>query len=139
MPVIWVSRSMRSTTIRIVGLVSSAIARSFSAVNTISSDLPEPWKCQIRPCLILPEQHPLDDQVGRLELLEARDDLDLAVLLVRRVEREEPQEVQHRARLEDALDGLLDGVEPDLGRCVLGRSSSSRHGPHSSTGIPTVP
>lgn len=41
-PVIWVSRSMRSTTIRIVGLVSSAIARSFIAVNTISSDLPEP-------------------------------------------------------------------------------------------------
>jgi hypothetical protein len=53
-PVIWVSRSMRSTTIRIVGLVSSAIARSFNAVNTISSDLPDPWKCQIRPCLIFP-------------------------------------------------------------------------------------
>ena len=97
-PVIWVSRSMRSTTIRIVGFVSSAIARSFCAVKTMSSDLPEPWKCQIRPLLDLAEQHPLDDQVGRLELLEPGDDLDLAVLLVGGEDREEPQEVQHRRR-----------------------------------------
>ena len=53
-PVIWVSRSIRSTTISTVGLLSPAIARSFSAVNTISSDLPDPWKCQIRPCLTRP-------------------------------------------------------------------------------------
>ena len=31
-----------------------AVARSLSAVNTISSDLPDPWKCQIRPCLTRP-------------------------------------------------------------------------------------
>ena len=47
--VIWVSRSMRSTTISTVGFLSFGCSRSFCAANTISSDLPEPWKCQIRP------------------------------------------------------------------------------------------
>ena len=69
--------------------------------------------------LDLAEQHPLDDQVGRLELLEPGDDLDLAVLLVGGVDREEPQELQHCRRLEDALDRLLDGDQADLRRSVV--------------------
>ena len=50
-PVIWLSRSMRSTTISTVGFFKPACMRSFCAANTISSDLPEPWKCQIKPFL----------------------------------------------------------------------------------------
>ena len=50
-PVIWVSRSMRSTTISTVGFFRPGCSRSFCAANTISSDLPEPWKCQIKPFL----------------------------------------------------------------------------------------
>ena len=80
--------------------------------------MPEPWKCQIRPCLIRAKQHPVDDQVGCLELLEPGDDLDLAVLLVGGVDREEAQEVQHRRRLEDAFDSLLHCSKPDLRRSV---------------------
>ena len=33
------------------GVLQAACMRSFCAANTISSDLPEPWKCQIRPFL----------------------------------------------------------------------------------------
>ena len=47
--VICVSRSMRSTTMMTVGLPSFGCIRSFCAAKTISSDLPLPWKCQIRP------------------------------------------------------------------------------------------
>ena len=47
--VICVSRSMRSTTIITVGLPSFGCIRSFCAAKTMSSDLPLPWKCQMRP------------------------------------------------------------------------------------------
>ena len=47
--VICVSRSIRSTTIITVGLPSFGCIRSFCAAKTMSSDLPLPWKCQIRP------------------------------------------------------------------------------------------
>jgi len=47
--VICVSRSMRSTTMMTVGLPSLGCRRSFCAAKTISSDLPLPWKCQMRP------------------------------------------------------------------------------------------
>ena len=50
-PVIWLSRSMRSTTISTVGFFKPACMRSFCAAKTISRDLPEPWKCQIKPFL----------------------------------------------------------------------------------------
>ena len=43
------SRSMRSTTISTVGFLSAGCRRSLRAAKSISSDLPEPWKCQIRP------------------------------------------------------------------------------------------
>ena len=33
------------------GVLQAGCRRSFCAANTISSDLPEPWKCQIRPFL----------------------------------------------------------------------------------------
>ena len=46
---ICVSRSTRSTTMSTVGLPSAGCSRSFCAANTMSSDLPEPWKCQMRP------------------------------------------------------------------------------------------
>ena len=46
---IWVSRSIRSTTMITVGLPSRGCSRSFCAAKTISSDLPLPWKCQMRP------------------------------------------------------------------------------------------
>ena len=55
-PVIWSSRSTRSSTITTVGLCSSGMLRSFCAANTISHDLPLPWKCQISPRLVLPSR-----------------------------------------------------------------------------------
>ena len=51
---IWLSRSMRSTTTSTVGFFSTGCRRSLRAANSISSDLPEPWKCQIRPLRGLP-------------------------------------------------------------------------------------
>ena len=50
-PLIWVSKSVRSTKTITVGLFNAASRRSFCAAKTINSDLPEPWKCQIRPFL----------------------------------------------------------------------------------------
>ena len=44
---------MRSLTMMTVGWRNAAIMRIFCAANTISSDLPDPWKCQISPFLIL--------------------------------------------------------------------------------------
>ena len=84
------------------------------------------------------EQHPVDDQVGCLELLEPGDDLDLAVLLVGGEDREKAQEVQYGGGLEDAVDSLPHCSKPDLCRSV-GVGLSSRHGPQSSTGMSTVP
>ena len=52
--VICVSRSIRSTTMMTVGFLSAGCSRSFWAAKTISSDLPDPWKCQISPFLMRP-------------------------------------------------------------------------------------
>ena len=40
---------MRSTTMLTAGLPSCGCSRNFCAAQPISSDLPLPWKCQIRP------------------------------------------------------------------------------------------
>ena len=48
-PVIWSSKSILSSTITTVGAFSTSWRRSFWAANTINHDLPEPWKCQIKP------------------------------------------------------------------------------------------
>ena len=53
-PLICVSRSVLSTRTITVGLFKAGARRSFWAANTINRDLPEPWKCHIRPFLILP-------------------------------------------------------------------------------------
>ena len=53
-PEICVSRSVRSTNTMTVGASSSGVLRSFCAANTMSSDFPDPWKCQISPFLMDP-------------------------------------------------------------------------------------
>ena len=93
---IWVSRSMRSTTISTVGFLSAGCRRSFRAAKSISSDLPEPWKCQIRPFFGCPATHALDDLVRAVVLLVAGDDLDAALLLVGGEGGEVGQEVEQR-------------------------------------------
>ena len=63
-------------------------------------------------------QHTFDDEVRRLKLLESSDHLDLAVLRIGRVDREEPQEVQNGCRFQHTRDRVFDDLEPDLGRCI---------------------
>ena len=53
-PDICESNSTLSTTTITVGFFSSGSIRSFCAAKTISNDLPEPWKCQMRPFFGLP-------------------------------------------------------------------------------------
>ena len=70
-------------------------AKKFQVLNSVNEDLLVKVKrnnkvCQIPRCEVV---------VGDTVLLEPGDDLDLAMLLVGRVDREEPQEVQHRSRL----------------------------------------
>ena len=70
------SRSMRSTTISTVGFFSAGCRRSFRAANSISSDLPEPWKCQIRPLRGWPATTRSTILLAPSYLLVAGDDLD---------------------------------------------------------------
>ncbi len=103
---IWASRSMRSTTMSTVGLRRAGCRRIFWAAKTMSSDLPEPWKCQIRPLRGVAGQHALHDLVGGLVLLVAADDLEAAVLLVGGEEGEVGQDVENDVGTQQRLDLL---------------------------------
>ncbi len=137
-PVICVSRSMRSTTIRIVGLVNSAIARSFSAVNTISSDLPEPWKCQMSPCFTLPCSTRCTIRFV------AWNCWNRAITLILRCFESVANTVKKRrkssmdAGASTPFTASLTTSSPIFAG-ASGSVASSRHGPHSSTGMPTDP
>ena len=52
--VIYESKSILSTTYKHCWIFKFFCFLSFWAANNISKDLPDPWKCQIKPFLILP-------------------------------------------------------------------------------------
>ncbi len=125
---IWVSRSMRSTTINTVGLCRAACRRIFWAAKTISRDLPEPWKCQIRPLRGIAGQHALDDHVGAVVLLVAADDLQAAFLLIGGEQGEVGQDVQ------DDMSGAA-ATGPTL---LISTSPPAVSGPFRPPGTPLV-
>ena len=114
------------------------MARSFSAVKTISNDLPDPWKCQIRPCLMRP------NSTRSTIRFVAWNCWNLAMILILRCFLSVANTVKNRRKSNTAAGASspstasLTAARPTF----AGASwpvSSSRHGPHSSTGIPTVP
>ncbi|CAM5229656.1 hypothetical protein STANM309S_06635 [Streptomyces tanashiensis] len=137
--VIWVSRSIRSTTMITVGEVSPAVARNFCAVNTISSDFPDPWKCQISPCLICP------CSTRSTIRLVAWSCWYLAITLILRCFLSVANSVKNRRKSKIASGSRtpstasLTTERPTFTGVWSSPDSSARHGPHSSTGIPTEP
>ena len=85
--VIWVSRSMRSTTIITVGLpslrVQPQLLRGEDHQQRLAAALEMPDQALLRVAL----DHAVDDLVGGVVLLVAADDLDAPVLLVGGEER----------------------------------------------------
>lgn len=78
----------------------------------MSSDLPDPEKCQISPFLGCAGQHALHDAVGPIVLLIAADDLEPALLLVRGKEREVGEDVEQHVGPQQRRHAALQFGQP---------------------------
>ena len=98
-----------------------------------------------QPLLDAPLDHPLDDLVGRVVLLEAADDLDLAVPLVGGEDGEVAQDIEDDVGAQQAADRGFDfaetGPRPSQRFCQIPSelASSSRHGAQRSSAMRIAP
>ena len=106
-PVIWVSRSMRSTTISTVGFLQAGVQAQLLRGEHHQQRLARALEVPDQALLGVAGQHALDDLVGGLVLLVAADDLDAALLLVGGEQGEVGEDVEHHMRPQHALGRQL--------------------------------